>query len=280
MSNKQCQDEGLLLPIKLRINQVSPHKNAAILCCAQDGCNWNYTTTFYNYSYDKILSMEPNNGSNNTSTLSSGFSDAGYIALILILLIVLLILFCICCLFGFKKKRKQEEIDDQHGLKPPTADSLEDIPVTPVRNINHVNVQNYSRDHERYSAVDKKIYKRDIEPYKAGLSDYKYHPSENSSGYNSAYSGADPLTAYGGNSKNRIASVSKSVFDTEDYHKANNAINPANNEDQLRGGAKNWHNVWKVATSSSETSRNRVNKKKETAAAAESYANPFRLNSS
>lgn len=274
MSNEQCQDSGLLLPIKLRINEVSPHKNAAILCCAQDGCNWNYTTTYFNYSYDKILSLEPNEA-NNTSILTSGFGD-GYVALIILLLLALLILFCICCLFGFKKKKNQDEdTNSGQGLKPPSADSLEDIPVTPVRNINHVNVQKYSRDHERYSAVDKKLYKRELEPYK-GLSDYKYHTSETdgSSGYNSAYSGADPITAYGSSkNKGRIAAVSKSVFDTEDYHKANNTVNPANEE--LRGGAKNWSNVWKIATSA-EPSRNRVKNSREV----DNYANPFRFNSS
>ena len=36
----------------------------------------------------------------------------------------------------------------------------QDIPVTPVRNINRVDVGENNRDHERYSAIDKKIYRR------------------------------------------------------------------------------------------------------------------------
>ena len=59
----------------------------------------------------------------------------------------------------------------------------------------------------------------------------------------SAYSGADPVAAY---SKNRIGQVSKTVFDTEDFHEANRVVNPSS--DELRGGAKNWSNVWKTAT--------------------------------
>ena len=42
------------------------------------------------------------------------------------------------------------------ALKP-----VPDIPVTPVHSISQINVnENYDKDHERYSAVDKKIYRR------------------------------------------------------------------------------------------------------------------------
>lgn len=246
LSNSDCQDQAYLTRIKVKINQHSTTKNADIICCVKDGCNWNYTTAYNNMTFAEILASESGNSSQDL--IAAGVSDGGYIALVVVLVLLLLIACCICCLLGFKKKKEDEEdysndnitqISSNYNLHPFT-NREEEIPVTPVKNINNIKVER--TDHERYSAIDKKIYRRDQEFLPKGVSDYKYQ-EDNDSGLSSAYSGADAVTAF---SKNRIGKVSKSVFDTEDFHKANNSVTP---EDQLRGGAKNWSNVWKSATS-------------------------------
>ena len=60
------------------------------------------------------------------------------------------------------------------------------------------------KDQERYSAIDRKIYKRNQEPYPLRPMSDRYHlntGTTTSSGYSSstasAYSGADPVTVYG-----------------------------------------------------------------------------------
>ena len=59
-------------------------------------------------------------------------------------------------ILGAKKKRKRKKKPIRLALKP-----VPDIPVTPVHSISQINVnQNNEKDHERYSAIDKKIYKR------------------------------------------------------------------------------------------------------------------------
>ena len=86
--------------------------------------------------------------------------------LLVIIAIVILVICCIFCILGIKKHNDDDDDEDlknrrnikqiPYSIRPET----QDIPVTPVRNINRVDVGENNRDHERYSAIDKKIYRR------------------------------------------------------------------------------------------------------------------------
>lgn len=143
-----------------------------------------------------------------------------------------------------------------HNLRPVENDR--DIPVTPVHKISQVAVEALDtptrnkyqkKDQERYSAIDRKIYKRNQEYHNKGILD-RYHlntGTTTSSGYSSsavsAYSGADPVTVY---SRDRIGKISKTVFDTEDYHQANQNITPE--ELRMPRKGQDWNHIWKSAT--------------------------------
>merc|ERR1712228_367580 len=100
------------------------------------------------------------------ATLSAGSADLGYVILCLVIILGIIVC-CIWCCFVFVCAKKDKKEKRSNRLSP---DIEEDIPVTPIRNITHVN---QSRDHERYSAIDKKIYKRSKEEFK-GVNDYRY----------------------------------------------------------------------------------------------------------
>ena len=150
MSQQQCESANFKQSIKLGINGKSPVGGSDLICCAKDGCNWNDTTADKNMSYQDILASH--NASTTSSTLSAG-SDLGYVILCLVIILVIVVC-CIWCCFVFVCAKKDKQENRSNRLSP---DIEEDIPVTPIRNITHVH---QSRDHERYSAIDKKIYKR------------------------------------------------------------------------------------------------------------------------
>ena len=106
-----------------------------------------------------------------------------------------------------------------------------------------------------------------------GIADYRYGlntGTTTSSGYSSsttsAYSGADPVTVY---SRDRIGKISKTVFDTEDYHQANKNITPE--ELRMPRKGQDWVHIWKSATADP---KNRAEKEDFS-----SHANAFRFNS-
>jgi hypothetical protein len=41
--------------IEIKINKYSSDGYGGFSCCANNGCNWNYTTTSKNLSYDEII---------------------------------------------------------------------------------------------------------------------------------------------------------------------------------------------------------------------------------
>ena len=49
-----CSNENYKRTIKIKININSEVKNGDVLCCATSGCNWNYTTTYNNMSFDAV----------------------------------------------------------------------------------------------------------------------------------------------------------------------------------------------------------------------------------
>ena len=112
--------------------------------------------------------FQASNNGTNTTTLSAG---TDWVPIVLINIIVIILIICICCFFCLrsKKKKKQEnrQAKPKHTLKPGEND--QDIPVTPVHKISQVAVEALDtptrnkyqqKDHERYSAIDRKIYKR------------------------------------------------------------------------------------------------------------------------
>ena len=54
LDENQCKSSGYQTTIKIKINQKS-NTESEVLCCTKDGCNWNYTTTQNNLSFDEIL---------------------------------------------------------------------------------------------------------------------------------------------------------------------------------------------------------------------------------
>ena len=86
----------------------------------------------------------------------------------------MVIICCICCFFCLRTKKNKEKQTanarkkgQQNSLKP--AETNPEIPVTPVHKINQVDVEALDsparkkylqKDHQRYSAIDRKIYKR------------------------------------------------------------------------------------------------------------------------
>ena len=69
-----------------------------------------------------------------------------------------------------------------------------------------------------------------------------------SSGATSAYSGADPVTAY---QKNRIGKRSKDVFDNDDFHTANKKV--TSEELRMPRKGQDWIHIWNTATSAKPT---------------------------
>jgi hypothetical protein len=164
------------------IDEIS--SGGAMICCQTDGCNWNATTAANGWSLAQFTAANgslPTDGS--TTNSSSGKSWILYVVIGVVC--ALLLLCCCCCLFCFwagKKEEEEEEEKKEGVVHPRNNKSLTSLPGglrrtkkgKQVNDFNggakHVQVAPTSpepgipvfggRDHERYSAIDRRINKR------------------------------------------------------------------------------------------------------------------------
>lgn len=219
--------------------------DGTVSCCYEDGCNWNGTVATSGLSYDGYSNRFSLKSAATVALTNSGWEDWMYILLGCILLLLLLLFCCCCCFFCCCRKKKRdkdaaegnEEYLGYYYRDRHTGDSAKSkgvprrIMVASAEKEPEIKVFS-NRDHERYSAIDRRIYQRTI-PDSSANSDYNSRgstPVRDSDGYDSY-------------NKNRIAAISREVFDNDEFKQANAKVNPGDKPETRRKHLE-WQQVW------------------------------------
>jgi len=171
MLEETCESENYRATTTRNVH-INGGEEGRVLCCRNHGCNWNVTTARADMNVSDFISgpIPPGSG-------SSGDMPIDWVPILIVGAIVLTIFFCCCCFLCIWCANKRNDGDDQQRApfvksgrsstwsfgRRSNFDVASEKSVRGTRRINvapsGVTVMD-ARDHERYSAIDRKLYNR------------------------------------------------------------------------------------------------------------------------